>query len=262
MKNTTLSKSKLYTTIAGITAGALMITGSVNAQDNDNRASEARSQVSVQDTAPQVDVNQPAPEVNVEQHDAQVDVHTGEPEVAIEQPEPQVEIEQPEPDVSIQQAEPEVTVNTAEPEVNVHQEEPEVTIEKSEPDINIVRESSEGEQKSSHQTSATLMQAELESLEGKSVVNSEGEEIGSVDKIVSRRDGSEVGFVVSAGGFLGIGDSEIFIPASEAHLEEDDIVYRTNRDAGELKDSAKYQEDQYQPVSGQFRTLNEAQESS
>lgn len=239
-----------------------MVTGSVNAQDTGRPASDPRSEVSVQDTAPRVDVNQPAPEVNVEQHDAQVDVRTGEPEVAIDQPEPQVEIEQPEPDVSIQQAEPEVTVNTAEPEVSVEQEDPEVTIEKSEPDINIVRQSSEGEKQSSHQTSATLMQADLESLEGKSVVNSQGEEIGNVEEIVRSNDGSEIGFVVSAGGFLGIGDADIFVPASESHLEQDEIVYRTDRDTGELKDSAKYQEDRYQPISGQFRTLDEAQKSS
>ena len=154
-----------------------------------------------------------------------------------------------------------MTVNTAEPEVHVDQEEPEVTIEKAEPDINIVRQSSEGEEQSSHQTSATLMHADLESLEGKTVVNSEGDKIGTVEEIVLSREGGEVGFVVSAGGFFGIGDSEIVVPASDLHLEEDDIVYRTSRDAGELKDSAKYQEERYQSISGQFRTLSEAQEA-
>lgn len=260
MRNKFGLKNRLYAAVVGITAGTFIVSGSINAQES-GRVDEPRSELSVQDRAPHVDVNQPAPEVNVEQQDAQVDVRTGEPQIAIDQPEPQVEIEQPEPEVSIQQAEPQVTVNTAEPEVHVEQEEPEVTIEKSEPNINIVRQSAEGEEQSAHQTSATLMHADLESLEGKTVVNSEGDRIGTVEDIVLSRDGGEVGFVVSAGGFFGIGDSEIVVPASDSHLEEDDIVYRTSRDADELKDSVKYQEERYQAISGRFRTLSEAQEA-
>ncbi len=255
-----MNKLSIKNLLLSVSAACIVAASPSYAQE-DSQTVNGQTRVSVEDSAPRVDLEQPAPRVNVKPHDAHVDVHAGDPEVSINQPEPQVEIDQPEPEVSIQQAEPEVVVNSAEPVVNVRQEKPEVTIEKSEPKINVVREGSDGSPKAQHQTSSTLLKAELDSLEGKEVVTSEGEKLGEVEKVVTR-DTGDTGFVVSVGGMLGIGGSEIFVPAEQSHLESDKIVWTTSLSTDEIEKSAKIQSDQYQPVSDEYKTLSEVREAS
>lgn len=102
-----------------------------------------------------------------------------------------------------------------------------------------------------------LHRTPIESLQNKTVKNSAGEEIGEVKKVVANPERGEIGFIVTTGGVMGIGKKEMFAPADELSLSEDDIVWETNKDRSELKESAKYRSEGYVEVSDQFETLDQ-----
>jgi sporulation protein YlmC with PRC-barrel domain len=63
-----------------------------------------------------------------------------------------------------------------------------------------------------------------ESLNGKNVVTSTGEEIGSIDEVGYSSTHQERVAVVEAGGFLGVGEKRIAIPVSDLQMGTDDNV--------------------------------------
>lgn len=254
-KHSTLS---LKPTLVAFSAAGILLSSAAFAQGDSNAT------VVVDEKAPQIRMQQPAPEVTVNQTEAQVEVATGQPEVSVEQPEPEVTIEQPKPEVNIEQPEPEVVVNDADPQVEVKQADPEVTINSAEPEVEVVNLDQNGEQKKTQnvQASRDLMQVELDKLKEKTVVNAQGEELGGVDDIVMSRQGDQKGFVVSVGGILGIGDTQVFVPANEVKVTGDNIVWETSQSEDQIKKSSEYRADQFQSVSDQYNTLGELQSAS
>lgn len=277
---------------SGLLLVAAMTASAQNTQQQDQQQANQQGQtqqsgdapqVFVEQQPPQVQVQQPQPKVTAEQKKMQVDVQTGEPQVSVQQPQPEVRVEQPEPEVSIQQAEPRVIVENAEPQVEVHQAKPEVTVNRAEPQIRVISEDRSGrrteqqiqasnradfqqgqgqqaqsQQGQQNQQQARLMNVPLEQLKNLTVQTSQGEELGNVeDIVVNNRDG-RAGFVVSTGGVLGLGGQEVFIPASEAELYGDSIIWQTSQNAEQIGESSQYQPDQFTSVADAQGTLNEA----
>ncbi len=57
---------------------------------------------------------------------------------------------------------------------------------------------------------------------GRDVVSSSGETVAEIDNIIVNQDGKIGGFTLSVGGFLGLGDRVIAVPAEAIHASADD----------------------------------------
>lgn len=264
-KKTFIRKRNPYSSLITLGMASALLTIPVLADSavDDRQHQQAGTSVTVDESAPQVRLEQPAPKVTAQQQETQVRVETGEPEISVEQPEPEVSINQPDPEVSVEQAEPQITVNDAKPEVEVNQAEPEITVNSAEPEIQIINMDAEGNRKEGKQSGASqsLAQIELNELKGKDVVTSAGEELGSVKDIVATPQGQQAGFVVSVGGFFGIGDTEILVPASEAQLRDDKIVWQTPQSQDQLEKTHEFRAEHYESLTERYNTLQEAQEA-
>jgi sporulation protein YlmC with PRC-barrel domain len=71
-------------------------------------------------------------------------------------------------------------------------------------------------------------------VRGASVVNENGERIGTIDDVIITQDGKESYAVLAVGGFLGLGDHLVAVPYSHLTMQENRIVLR-----GANKDSLK-----------------------
>lgn len=78
-------------------------------------------------------------------------------------------------------------------------------------------------------------------LEEREVINSTGDDLGTVERVVSAPDGSITGLVVGVGGFWDIGNKNIFVPADEVHVAGDYIVWQTDLDEQALEAIPHYQ---------------------
>lgn len=84
------------------------------------------------------------------------------------------------------------------------------------------------------------MQATVDSLQGRPVENAEGQEIGDVEDVVINGQNGQVGLVISSGGMLGIGSSEILAPVEEITFSDERLVWNTSRSKKELRNSEQY----------------------
>lgn len=80
-------------------------------------------------------------------------------------------------------------------------------------------------------------------LRGKDVIGPGGDEIGSVKAVVHSRHEKDIQAVISAGGFLGIGDKEITVPLDQ--LQYVDGKLRISASEEELKAMPEYQPERY-----------------
>lgn len=230
---------------------------------------DADADITVEEQAAEVQYEEAPTQVQAEQQQMEVEVETGEPRVSVEQPEPKVTVEQPEPEISVEQTEPQVVVKDAEPHVEVTQAEPEVTVKSAEPRVEIVNKDADGEIKQEQQQAqsnqeipaVSLMQAQLGDLRDTAVTNSAGDELGSVQDIVVSRDGERTGFVISVGGVLGVADKRVFIPADEAQLQGDSIVWQTAQNQEQIEASANYDPDKFYSVAEKDGSLEQAQQA-
>lgn len=98
------------------------------------------------------------------------------------------------------------------------------------------------------QTQAQTGQQQMVSIDeviGSTVVNRQGEDVGSIEDIVMDSDQSRFA-IVSVGGFLGIGDRNVAIPMDQLQLGEDESYLMSAQTEEELEDLPEYQEGQYQ----------------
>lgn len=232
---------------------------------------QPEAQVSIQQAQPRVEIDAPPPEVEVTQ---------AKPNVTVNQYKPQVSVEQKDPVVSVETAEAEVQVESEEPKVVVEQAEPEVVIERvSAADANIqdaaeapaetetaLAESGDESaapagEPAPEQTATQTAEADgaagqsaaavawpggtPKSLEGETVVNAAGEDIGSVDEVVRESASGDLFVVVSVGGFLGIGDKDVVFPLSEVSIEDDRVVIATSLTEEALTEREEYDDSRY-----------------
>lgn len=90
---------------------------------------------------------------------------------------------------------------------------------------------------------------QLIELQGKKVVNQQGEEIGEIDSIVRDTTDQSLKAVVSSGGFLGMGGQKVAIPADKLQVQGqgDQIQVNTDLSQQELEQLAgAYQEENYE----------------
>ncbi|MCW8092330.1 PRC-barrel domain-containing protein [Alteromonas sp. ASW11-130] len=219
------------TNVAYAIALALGIALPIGATAQDNIEPE-NAQVEVIKGKTDVKVKQPAPEVDVAQKEPEVDVEVGEATVDVAYQEPEIDIEQQEPEVNVVQAEPEIVVKSAEPEVTFNKAEPEIHIEKSEPEIAVVRKDEEGELREDSDI-ASINHLTIEELEGRDVVNANGEEVGSIAQVVKSNNG-DVSLVIESGGVLGLGSEKSVLSVNEVELQSEEIVWNTNNSAENL----------------------------
>lgn len=166
-------------------------------------------------------------------------------------------------DTQSSQVQPHVTVEQAEPKVTVEQsqEPPKVTIEQSQepPKVTIEQAPASGAAATTAQTDTLHTQADLmnnplysmtsDELEGRKVINLEGEKLGDIDDIVIDTQDNTLKAVVSVGGFLGIGDKDIVVSLDQLKVGEDNkLMLTTAMSKDQLKDSPEYNEDLYREV--------------
>lgn len=241
--------------------------------DGDGKLSKDEYQAAVKQqaekSAMQQQGEQEGAQITVEQKEAKIQVEQPAPEVIVKQPQPDVTIKQPEPEVSVKQPEPEVTVQPQQPEVEVEQQKPEVTVktqEQPEVEIQQVEESEEmKQQESKTKMDKSLQQMKVGEVVGRQVVNSQGQELGEIQKIVLSND-KQLYAVVSVGGFLGMGDEEVAIPFDELELRDQEVLFTTDMSEEELEeqantyDAAKYQELQEDQKLSEFMSSKTATE--
>ena len=222
-------------------------------------------------------------DVTVDQAPADVQVQQESPNIKVEQSKPDVTIEQPKPEVTIEQPEPDVTVEEAEPNVTVEQQgEPDVSIEQAdnaEVEVNRAEDERDGSQQSAQQNQNqsqhvvredvqqdeqghSLMSERARDLEGMTVVNQQGDEVGDIQHIARHQESGELFAIVAIGGFWGFGASDVALPVKEMQREEDQLVVNTDYGSEEIEASAdEYRESDYQIIDNQT-ALSDAEENA
>lgn len=92
-------------------------------------------------------------------------------------------------------------------------------------------------------------------LKDKTLVNANGEEIGTIENVVSDGDG-QLHAVVSVGGILGIGDKKVAIPVAQIDQKDGNLLTDSPITADELK-VAEFKESAYSEIDGDM-TLADA----
>jgi hypothetical protein len=188
-----------------------------------------------------------------------VNVAMAQPQVQVNQPQPQVQVVQPQqqPEVQVQPAQPQVQVQQAQgqPQVQVQgaDNQPNVRYERAEPRVVVnqpqgqpnVRMEQQGEgqqanaqQQAQQQTAArpadtTAPQATgalpgaqaltVSRVNDMNLYNTQGNELGDVERVVQGPDGKQY-VVIGAGGFLGMGEKHVAIPADRTALRGDRLI--------------------------------------
>jgi hypothetical protein len=95
-----------------------------------------------------------------------------------------------------------------------------------------------------------LQSLDAKTLEDRKVVNLQNKTIGEVEEVVSGPNGAPA-LVVEAGGVMGIGEKEVLIPLDEVRLSGNQLIWQSQMDASQLKDSKQYSydEDRYSSIS-------------
>lgn len=88
-----------------------------------------------------------------------------------------------------------------------------------------------------------LQEVPVNSLVDRKVVNLQDKEIGEVSGVVQSEDGAG-GLLVEAGGFLGLGKKEVVVPLDSVRLSGDQLIWDTQLDASEIRDSQEFKYDQ------------------
>lgn len=104
-----------------------------------------------------------------------------------------------------------------------------------------------------------LVNQSLDSLTDKRVSNSNGNRIGKVEDVVANLRDGKVGFVVSSGGVLGIGERRLLAPVEELALQDDELVWNTTENRKALHDSHTYDSNDFVVITEQYDRLGEVQ---
>jgi sporulation protein YlmC with PRC-barrel domain len=82
-------------------------------------------------------------------------------------------------------------------------------------------------------------------LIGKDVRNLQDEEIGTIDDLLIKEDGTVGAAVLSVGGFLGMGARLVAVPYDELQVrkEEDDVMYPATREQLKAVPEFKYEQE-------------------
>jgi hypothetical protein len=196
-------------------------------------------------------VDIPQPEIIVRMPQPDVNVAMAQPQVQVNQPQPQVQVVQPQqqPEVQVQQAQgqPPVQIQAADNQPNVRYEraEPRVVVNQAQGQPNVrMEQQGEGQQANAQQqaqqqtaarpadtTTAPQATGALPGAQALTVsrvndmnlYNTQGNELGDVERVVQGPDGKQY-VVIGAGGFLGMGEKHVAIPADRTALRGDRLI--------------------------------------
>jgi sporulation protein YlmC with PRC-barrel domain len=180
-----------------------------------------RPEVNVAMVQPQVQVNQPPPQVQVtQQQPPQVEVQPAEPRVTVQQPGTQSNVQVQEsdtpPTVHYERAEPRVVINQAPGQPNVRIEKADETQARGEPRREAAAPLAAAPGAASRQS---ISVAQLKKM---NLYDARGNRLGDVEQVLQAQEGGKRHFVIGIGGFLGIGERHVVIPA-------ENVVMRGNR---------------------------------
>jgi sporulation protein YlmC with PRC-barrel domain len=206
---------------------------------------DQQGKITVQRAPAQIQVEQPPAEITVVDPKPRVQVETPDPQVSVQQPEPEVEVQQARPEVSVQrQGEPKVTVIEEDQRGAQGTQEQQESAERQQQ----MRAGEEQERFRTGEPQAALQQPiDTSELEGKDILDPQGEKIGTIDSVIIGR-GGEVDYVIlSHGGFLGVGENLVPIPwqALQPAAEEDSYMVNINKD--QIENAPKYSRGDDQP---------------
>lgn len=246
--------------------------------------------VRVSQAEPQVQFEQPPPQITIQQAEPQVTVAQVPPQVMVEQAQPQVlfqtqppQVQQPQPQTSLQppppqgqteqQAEPQATAQaSAEPESRAQeqekdqsQSEAQVQPQKQPSQLAFMAQSGEAAQQPSRAevSAGSTMQLDLmtlrpEQIAGKVIVNSEGQELGDIEKLIRDQQGN-IAAVVGVGGFLGVGEKQILVDITQLTLADDKVVMDALTQ--EMKEQPEYDPDRYQDITDSDQPIGQLAQS-
>lgn len=95
---------------------------------------------------------------------------------------------------------------------------------------------------------ASLKDKRIRDVQGLAVLNQGGTKIGKLEKLVKGRQDNQLYAVISVGGFLGIGDTELTMPLAEMSWEQGRLIAPTAASKRELKSSQDYDKMAYSEV--------------
>ncbi|WP_052340812.1 PRC-barrel domain-containing protein [Salinarimonas rosea] len=218
---------------------------------------QAPPRVTIEQPQPEIIVRMPEPQVDVAQGRPEVMVRQGEPQVQVEQPQQQaaVAVEQSQAQVTIEddgqqaqiattQARPEVTFErTGEPQVEFLQAQGQPTVRyermqtEQQAGMQIETEQTaemdrargmlidENEVEATGAVNATTRPVAISELEGETVYNFRGQELGDVERIVATPNDDFL-VVIGAGGFLGLGEDTVALPLDRLSMRGDQLMVR------------------------------------
>jgi len=207
---------------------------------------QPQAQVTVRQAQPEILVRQPQPTVTVDIPQPEIILRMPRPEVNVAQAQPQVEVRQAQPQVVVQpqQAQPNVQVQGANTQPNVQvqgaDQQPVVRYERSEakvvvnqpqgqPNVRVEHQADRAgapgtQQRVANQTGSlnagALTVARVNSL---NLYSRENENLGDVERVVQGQDGKQY-LIIGSGGFLGLGEKRVAIPAERVAVNGDRLV--------------------------------------
>jgi sporulation protein YlmC with PRC-barrel domain len=107
-----------------------------------------------------------------------------------------------------------------------------------------------------------LMSMPIDQVTGTEVVNSRGEQIGQVDRVVRDNQTGDLALVVRSGGILGLGGETTLVNLDEvAQASQDQLVWETTLGEDEIAEMPEFDDTQYSEISeNEYATLEEARE--
>ena len=225
---------------------------------------QPRPEVLVNQAAPEVLVRQPAPIITIDIPPPEIIVRMPDPAVSVSQGEPQVQVEQPAEVVVKESAAPAVQIGRAEkPVVRYEREEPQVRINQADTAPAVQFQSATAEETSataSVEVTGSVNSADapqesaravvVSSLAGLDVVNTVGEKIGTVDRLLVSDQDNRFYLVIAHGGFLGLGETEALLPLDTVSIWDNRLVIRDLTD-DQIRQLPGWSDDKaYREVSG------------
>lgn len=86
--------------------------------------------------------------------------------------------------------------------------------------------------------------SKIDEIEGTAVRDANGESVGEIDEVVRGKTDGVLYFVTDVGGFLGLGEREVAIPASQFTRADDHLILN-NATKAELESREQFSEDRY-----------------
>ncbi len=242
---------------------------------------QAQPEIIVRQPPPLITVQQPQPEIIVRMPPPDVNVAMARPEVQVSMPQPQVQVvspqAQPQPQIQSSSGQPNVRFErTGEPQVIYQpsegqpqirfepqgqaaspQAQPAPTQQTAQAQLNTDQRAGTGTAAAAGAATGAAAQTgsigspglqavKASDLENMSLYNARGERMGDVEEVLTGAD-NKAYIVVSHGGFLGLGQKQVALPAEQIAMRGDRLIADTLTDEQiralpEFKQNATYKE--------------------